>query len=93
MLPTDSMRNGDGSNAEVVDDGGDLEEGNTNNNATINDSSQGEGSRQVHFGEVKVLGEQHGNNQNQANDASYGGSLSSKASHESEMPLKLSMAS
>lgn len=90
MLPTDSMRNGDGSNAEVVDDGGDLEEGNTND-ATINDSSQGEGSRQVHFGEVKVLGEQHGNNQ--ANDASYGGSLSSKASHESEMPLKLSMAS
>ncbi|XP_057519221.1 uncharacterized protein LOC130799939 [Amaranthus tricolor] len=85
MLPTESMRQG----TSMAEDVGGLEDGNAKNN-TADGSLQEDNTRQVQFGNAVVLGEQ---DKNPSHEASYGGSLSSIASHESQSPLKLSMAS
>lgn len=97
MLPVNnSMRNGGGGGGDcggtttvegVADDGSSLENG-TTGNATANYSSSQDdtdASKQVHYSDSGGQGEDLNNL------GSYGGSISSIASHESELPLKLSM--
>jgi len=86
VLPSNTIRNGDCGNTEATVEGGvNLENGNTNDTTNNNYSSKGDTSKQVHFGDSVAQGEHHNNH------GSYGGSLSSMASHESELPLKMSM--